>query len=102
MTGEDELIARLDAREKPAGIFIMVGDIDNHANQLYFDEQSKTSTMITGKRRPKVNAIPYLNGQNVHLVHCSGSDSLFASWYTVVFDSKPKFLIGLDSMGEIC
>jgi len=116
MIGEKEVIGHLTKNQPFEGIFVMVGSHGdfNPKEQAFIQSDeyllpgevfnSKfvgSATIVTGKRRPKVDTLPYLKGQKVHLIHSGGSDSLFASWYSVIFDSKPKFLVALDSAGEI-
>jgi hypothetical protein len=116
MIGENFVIEHLAKGQKFEGIFILVGQnkgfnpdeqpFVHHDEYLFPGEVYNTkfvgsATIVTGKRRPKVDTLPYLKGQKVHLIHSDGSDSLFASWVAVVTDSKPKFLICLDSENEI-
>lgn len=116
MLGESEVIAHLAKGQKFQSIFVMVGchgDFDPNEQgfihkeeyllpgEVYNTKFVGSATIVTGKRRPKVDTLPYLKGQKVHLIHSDGSDSLFASWVAVVTDSKPKFLICLDSENEI-
>jgi len=116
MIGEKEVIGHLTKNQPFEGIFVMVGSHGdfNPKEQAFIQSDeyllpgevfnSKfvgTATIVTGKRRPKVDTLPYLKGQKVHLIHSGGSDSLFASWVAVVKDSNPDFLICLDSENEI-
>lgn len=116
MIGEKELISHLVKGQKFAGVIMLVGKINDFdpkeqffikadenllPGEVYNKEFIGTATIVTGKRRPKVDTLPYLKGQKVHLIHSGGSDSLFASWYAVVSDSKPEFLIAMDSESEI-
>ena len=116
MIGEKELIEQLALKQPIASIFMIVG---NHGNfdpkeqgfiklrenllpgEVYNKKYVGSATIVTGKRRPKVDTLPYLKGHLVHLIHSSGSDSLFASWVAVVSDSKPKCLVCFDSESEI-
>lgn len=116
MIGEKEVIEHLAKGQPFESIFVMVGChgdfnpkeqafIHNDEYLLPGEVFNKNyvgnATIVTGKRRPKVDTLPYLKGQNVHLIHSDGSDSLFAAWYSVICESKPEFLIALDSENEI-
>lgn len=116
MIGEKEVIEHLSKGQVFDGIFLMVGShkdfnpkeqnfIRNDEyllpGEVYNAKYVGLAKIVTGKRRPKVDTLPYLKGQKVHLIHSGGSDSLFASWYSVIVDSKPKYLVALDSQGEI-
>ena len=116
MIGENQVIDHLTKGQFFEGIFIIVG---NHGDfnpeeqpfvrhdeyllpgEVYNEKFVGTATIVTGKRRPKVDTLPYLRGQKVHLIHAKGSDTLFASWVKIVSDSKPQFLICLHSENEI-
>ena len=116
MLGEKELIEHLAQKQSVASVFFIVG---NHGDfnpkeqgfiklreyllpeEIYNKNYVGSATIVTGKRRPKVDTLPYLKGQLVHLIHSGGSDSLFASWVAVVADSKPKSLVVFDSESEI-
>ena len=115
MIGEKELIEHLATKEPIASVFLIVGNHGNFdpkeqgfikikENLLPKEIQNKfvgSATIVTGKRRPKVDTLPYLKGQLVHLIHSGGSDSLFAAWVAVASDSKPKCLVCFDSENEI-
>jgi len=116
MIGENQVIEHLAKGQKFDGIFILVGkhgdfNPDEQSfvqkdeyllpDEVYNSKYVGIAKIVTGKRRPKPDTLPYLKGQKVHLIHSDGSDSLFASWYSVIVDSKPDFLIALDSEGEI-
>jgi hypothetical protein len=116
MLGENFVMKHLDKGQKFDGIFIIVGKHGDFKpeeqsfikkdeyllpGEVYNAKFVGTATIVTGKRRPRADTLPYLKGQKVHLIHSDGSDSLFASWVAVVTDSKPKFLICLDSENEI-
>jgi hypothetical protein len=116
MIGESHVIKHLGLGQKVEGIFILVGKNNgfnpdeqpfvHHDEYLFPGEVYNTkfvgsATIVTGKRRPLFDTLPYLKGQKVHLIHSGGSDSLFASWVAVVKDSNPDFLICLDSENEI-
>jgi len=116
MIGEKEVISHLSKGQVFDGIFILVGchgdfnpkeqgfvhnDEYLLPGEVFNEKYVGHATIVTGKRRPKVNTLPYLKGQKVHLIHSDGSDSLFAAWYSVVAESKPKFMIALDSENEI-
>ena len=116
MLGESEVIAHLAKGQKFQSIFVMVGchgDFDPNEQgfirkdeyllpgEVYKTKFVGSATIVTGKRRPKVDALPYLKGQKVIMVHSDGSDSLFAAWFSVVVDSEPEFTVALDSENEI-
>ena len=116
MIGENHVIKHLSLGQKFDGIFILVGQhkefnpdeqpFVHHDEYLLPGEVYNTSfvgsaTIVTGKRRPVFDTLPYLRGQKVHLIHSGGSDRLFASWVTIVKDSNPEFVICLDSENEI-
>jgi len=116
MIGENFVIEHLAKGQKFEGIFILVGKHGDFKpdeqpfikkdeyllpGEVYNTKFVGSATIVTGKRRPKVDTLPYLKGQKVHLIHSEGSDSLFSSWVAVVSDSKPEFLICLDSENEI-
>jgi len=116
MIGENHVIKHLSLGQKFDGIFILVGQhkefnpdeqpFVHHDEYLLPGEVYNTSfvgsaTIVTGKRRPKVDTLPYLKGQKVVMVHSDGSDSLFSAWFAVVVDSDPEFTVALDSENEI-
>jgi hypothetical protein len=116
MIGEIELIEHLAENQPIASVFVIVGKHNNFdpkeqgfikikenllPKEFYNKNYIHSATIVTGNRRPKVDTLPYLKGQLVHLIHSSGSDSLFASWVAVVSDSKPKCLVCLDSENEM-
>lgn len=116
MIGENQVMEHLAKGQKFESIFVLVGchgdfkpdeqpfihkDEYLLPGEVFNTKFVGSSTIVTGKRRPKVDTLPYLKGQKVIMVHSDGSDSLFAAWYSVVVDSKPKFTVALDSENEI-
>lgn len=116
MIGEKEVIDHLSNGQELDGIIIMVGSnkqfnpkeqnfVRNSENlfpgEVFNKSYCGTATIFTGKTRPKVKSIPFLKNQKVQLVDGGGTDALFASWYSIIVDSDPAYLVALDSEGEI-
>lgn len=99
MIGHIQTLSLLKAKKSLKTVFIIVG-----TKPKWFDgeHQGDSPVIYTERTRPKHNEFEYLRGQFVQLLHGEdASDELFAKWFTVVMNAKPKKLFAIDSEKEI-
>lgn len=101
MIGRKEAVEVIVAGKDVKSIILVVGKAPK-----WFDAATQDGMDIpmvyTGLVRPKPWDCSFAKGQTVQLIHGEmANDRMFAAWYLNLKKHNPKFLVALDSEGEI-
>lgn len=92
------MIGQSAVTKSTVDVIVVVGK-----NPSWFDgkDQGEIPMIYTQKSRPKPNDLAILKGKQVQLIHGETTDEMFFAWFKELINTKPKFMVALDSQGEI-